>query len=681
MTSLYPPIARLLLAVAFATTATVTVWAQDDEAESDRMHAYRAAFAAIEQGNWRAARRHAQRGDFPLADKVLLWYELRRPGSDAIFADIARFLGENPDWPGQRTLQERAEVAPVAEKDDALVLVWYGERPPRTVDGRIRYADALLRGGREEEGVLVLREAWVEGNFGHRQERSFRKRYAQYLRPEDSLARLDRLVWEGRLQPARRLMTRVDQGYRALAHARLTLRYMKPGVDRAIDLVPDELASHPGLIYERLRWRREKGRPEQARELLWDRPVELTRPDLWWAERGRQFRAALALGHISDAYRLASGHWQSSGAGYAEAEWLAGWVSLRFLDDSAVALGHFERMYAAVTTPVSRARGAYWIARAAQALDRDEEARAAYEAAATHPSTFYGQLAATHLGLGAHDFADTPAAPGADARTMFEKKEMVRIVRLLGSLGAKSLIEPFVSQLDALAETAGERALIAMLAAEMERPDLAVRIARRARRNGELLTVTGYPLIDLPEDGAEQALTLAIIRQESAFNPGAVSPSGARGLMQLMPATARQMAKAKGLRYSARKLLADPDYNIILGSGYLGRLLGNYDGSYVLALAAYNGGPGRVKRWMREFGDPRESAIDVIDWVETIPLEETRNYVQRVLEGLQVYRWRLGQADAALVTGSDLNRGRAGGADQVAACEREKDSLNAAREC
>ena len=681
MTALSFPIARRLLAAAFVAAVPAMAAAHDDEAEAGRMHAYRAAFAAIEKENWGAARRHAKRGDLPLADKVLLWYELRRSGSDANFADIARFLGENPDWPGQRELRRRAEAALVAEADDAIALAWYGERPPLTVEGRIRYADALLRGGREEDGVRILRQAWVEGNFGSRQEKSFRKRYAQYLRPEDDLARLDRLVWEGRLHPARRIMPHVDRGYRALAHARLTLRAMKPGVDRAIDLVPDALGSDPGLIYERLRWRREKGRPEQARALLWDRPAELTRLHLWWTERATQVRAALAMGHVSDAYRLASGHWQSAGAGYAEAEWLAGWIALRFLDDVEVALGHFGRMYAAVTTPVSRARGAYWTARAAEALDRDEEARAAYQAAAAHVSTYYGQLAAVRLGLGAPDFADAPPPPGADARGAFEAKEMVGIVRLLGSLEAQSLIDPFVLQLDAIAATAGERTLIAVLAAEVGRPDLAVRIARRARRNGVLLAVTGYPIIDVPEDGPEQALALAVIRQESAFDPGAVSPSGARGLMQLMPATARYVAKAMGIRYSARKLLADPGYNLTLGTAYLDRLLGNYDGSYVLALAAYNAGPGRLKGWMGALGDPRDSAVDVIDWVETIPIDETRNYVQRVLEGLQVYRWRLAQADDGLAIGGDLHRGRAGGTNQVADCGQQKSASDAAQDC
>ena len=676
-----PPIARFLFVAAFAAAMPAVAVAHDDEAESDRMHAYRAAFASVQKENWRAAQRHAQRGDLPLADKVLLWYELKRPGSDAGFADIARFLGENPDWPGQRALRERAEAALVAEEDDALVLVWYGERPPLTVVGRIRYAEALLAGGREEEGAQALREAWIEGNFGRRQEKNFRKRYAEYLRPEDDLARLDRLVWEGRLNPARRLMTSVDRGYRALANARLALRHMKPGVDRAIELVPDELGSHPGLIYERLRWRREKGRPEQARELLWDRPAELMRLDLWWVERAKQVRAALALGHVSDAYRLASGHWQTDGAGYAEAEWLAGWIALRFLGDEAVALTHFERMYAGVTTPVSRARGAYWIARAAESLDRNEDARAAYQAAATHSTAYYGQLAAAELGLGAPTFGDDSTLPDEAARNAFEAEEMVRTVRLLGALGAHSLIDPFVLRLDSLAESAGERALIAVLAAETTRPDLAVRIARRARRDGLVLAVTGYPIIDLPDGGPERALTLALIRQESAFDPGAISPSGARGLMQLMPGTARLMAKVVGLRYSARKLLADPGYNITLGSGYLDRVLDGFDGSYVLGLAGYNAGPGRVKKWMDAFGDPREGTVDIIDWVETIPYDETRNYVQRVLEGLQVYRWRLDRADAVLTITGQTNQLRAGDTDQVAACEHESDGAKAAQDC
>ncbi|MBT5415062.1 MAG: lytic transglycosylase domain-containing protein, partial [Rhodospirillaceae bacterium] len=436
---------------------------------------------------------------------------------------------------------------------------------------------------------------------------------------------------------------------------RLSLRAMGAGVDRDIERVPDSLQRDLGLLYERVRWRRRKGRMEDARSLLFDLPESVPRPDLWWAERHVLIRDALASGHISAAYRLAKEHRQTEGAGLADAEWLAGWIALRFLNDQRVAFDHFKRMYDSVRTPVSKARGAYWMGRAEEAAGRAEGAAQAYRAASEFKTAFYGQLAGHKLGWA--DGAALPAGPAIDAqaRARFDGEELAQLVRLLAAVGADGLASPFLTALADADEGAAAPALAAGLAHEIGRPDLAVRVARSARRDGEILIELGYPVRKLPSGaGPEPALVLSMIRQESGFDREAVSRAGARGMMQLMPTTAKKMAKQEGLRYSSAMLTADSDYNIRLGRGYLAEMLQKFGGSYVLAAAAYNAGPGRVRQWVRELGDPRDRGIDMIDWIETIPFAETRNYVQRVLEALQIYRIRLNGPGTAMSLENDL---------------------------
>ena len=622
---------------------------------------YTDAFRAAVRDNWRHAHRLARRASDPLGATILRWWDYSRPGSTASFAEIARFMDEHPDWPDQRLLQINAEVAMARGVADADVIAWYHWRDPISSHGRLRYADALLARGEEERAAALARTAWVEGSFTSRELRETHRRYRSMLRPEDHVARLDRLVWANHARAARRMYRYVDEGHQRLAEARLMLRARQGGVDRAIERVPAELRDHPGLVYERLRWRRAKGRDDDARALLRTRPRDLgPQPKLWWRERAILARRALEDGLTERAYALAAGHSQTAASTYSEAEWLAGWIALRFLDDARAALPHFVQMHGAVTMPISRARAAYWAGRAAEAFDDLDSAALWYEKAAIYPATFYGQLAIARIA--ARDAPLIRAAPDTAAGATLDGHPLVAAVRFLTFLGRDYLAEPFYDRLSALARNEADHALISALALSVGQPDQSIRAAQHAARDGYVSIDRLFPLVDVPfardDDDLEHALVLALIRQESRFDRRARSGSGALGLMQLMPPTARSVARRMGLSESSKRLTSNAAHNIALGSRYLDDLIERYDGSYLLAVAAYNGGPRNVARWIAANGDPRRDPdVDIIDWIEMIPIPETRNYVQRVLEGTQAYRWQLGRRPTASSLESDLARG------------------------
>lgn len=338
-----------------------------------------------------------------------------------------------------------------------------------------------------------------------------------------------------------------------------------------------------------------------------------------------------------------------------EAEWLSGWIALQFLKDSEVALNHFNRIRQKVKYPISLARASYWIGRASSLKGDKAAAVAAYRDAARHGTTYYGQLAAAENGIPV-TLANRTPAPNPSDTAKFNDDERVRIVRMLKQVRAFGVIRHFTDKLIRETNDPVRQVLVARLAQDIDRRDHAVRVGRRAYRFNLPMPEIAYPILTMSKSTPSLALSHAIIRQESNFDTSAISPAGARGLMQLMPRTAKDVARKLKVRYSLRRLTDSPSYNIRLGRAYLARLLSRFDGSYVLAIAAYNAGPGAAKRWVRENGDPREADVDVIDWIESIPYRETRNYVQRVMENIQVYRIRLGEAQLAEGIVRDLQR-------------------------
>ena len=623
--------------------------------EADRQ-IYREAFQAAHAGKWALAGEVVDKGHDRLLAKALWWLNLSRDGSGASFNDFAEFLTANPDWPGQRALRQHAEESMVGVSDRTLVQ-WFERFPPVTPAGKFKQADLWIAAGREQEGLARIRETWIRSDFTAFEEKTILQRYHGVLRPSDTVERLDRLIWDGQIEAARRMMARVDPDHRALADARIRLAAMEPGIERLVARVPAALQNDPGLLFERMRWRTRKEHYDDAIALLEHPPHDLVRPLAWAGERQVLARHALAVGDVSLAYRLAAHHGLTSGTSFAELEFFAGWVALRFLREPDVAYNHFVRLYDQVKLPVSVARGAYWAGRAADAMGFHQLAGAWYSTAALQVTTYYGQLAATTLGE--PDIARGIAEPKPTATEIaaFDRRELVRVMREMVEVGAKEYIGPFAARVSETATGPADHVLLAHLVVKLDRPDLAIAVAKKASYAGVTLLDEGYPITQLPPGGAvERPLVLAMTRQESAFDHEAVSSAGARGMMQLMPATASHIAKALHMPFSESRLLTDPHYNILIGRHYLDGLLGDFSGSYVLAIAAYNAGPSRVRQWIRDYGDPRAKNTDVIDWVESIPLSETRNYVQRVLENLQMYRLRLGDRGLAFSLASDLKR-------------------------
>jgi soluble lytic murein transglycosylase len=626
---------------------------------AEQRELYTKAFAAAEAGRWDEVHRLTPQGREVIANKVLRWLEMQQPRSGVSFEDLAAFIDANPDWPMQDILMRRAEEALVDRTDDSVVLAWFALRGPATVDGSMRYAEALFRASDRVKGIATVKEAWRSGGFGTKQELSFLQRYKGYLTGEDHAKRLDKMIWDGRYDEARRVMKLVDANTRLVADARIRLANMSFGIDGALKKVPEHLQRNPGLVFERMRWNRRKGRVDSALELMRNAPKDLGRPDVWWPEREYLARKAVAAGKMSEAYKIVREHQLTGGAGLAEAEFLSGWIALRSQKDSKAALTHFTRLYETARFPVTQARGAYWAGRAAEAAGDKKTAQAWFQKAAAFPITFYGQLGLDKLDAGARTAWPTiPQATPAERRA-FEQSELTRAARLMAELGVYDRVKPFIMRQVTTAKAPVQHALAGELALALDRPDLAVAAAKRSSQSaGVMLPEYGWPVSpNIKGDQPERALIHATVRQESAFEIQAVSRAGARGMMQLMPATAKAIARSLGLPHSDHRLLNDPHYNVQIGRTYLGRLIEEFDGSYVLALAAYNAGPARARQWIRENGDPRRSNVDVVDWIELISFEETRNYVQRVLENLQVYRQVLGDPQRSQGIGRDLRRG------------------------
>lgn len=607
------------------------------------------ALEALEKGDWRRAESHARATGSELLETIVTWRKLTDANAPkADFSTYAGFVNAHPDWPRQSVLLARAEMAMEDDVSDAAALSWFEIHPPVTGRGKLRRAEALYRSGDREQGAALLREVWINEDFDSRTERDLRRRYGTLLTRDDHEARLRRLLSDRQATAARRMLPLVPSDVGALGEARVRLITMSAGVDGAIRRVPAHLIDDPGLVFDRAIWRRRKGRQDESLALIAALTPPVAQPSVWWKERAVLARYGVVAGQAELAYTVAAHHGLTEGEDYADAEWLAGWIALRYLDDPRRAAAHFERLYNSVQYPISRSRGAYWAGRAAAAMGRADEARQWYRLAAQHVTSFYGELAMVEL----HELGESVAwtvpepPPPTDAeRKAFYAREPVRAVRLLGVLGFKKAIDPFIRDLSTRATSAGEHALISAVAEEAGRFDLSVLAARIAIRGGVVSLERGFPTAVLAEikdiegsEGIEPALLLALMRQESGFKVDAVSSAGARGLMQLMPATARVVARKIGVSYAVDRLHTDPPYNVRLGRAYLADMLQRFGGSYVLALAAYNAGPNRVSAWLARHGDPRTGTIDAIDWIELIPFTETRDYVQRVLENLFVYR-------------------------------------------
>jgi len=644
------PVFRLLFVLFGVFAALITMARAEDDADTAAL----SAITAARSGDWPQA--YARAGKDAVLLKIVRWLDYTRPTPGNRFAELAAFIDQNPDWPLQKKLVRRAEEALTGESDE-VAADWLKRHPPIGGIGKARAAQILLNRGNTEAGTAALRAAWIDGEFNVSDERSVLVRYSGMLRAEDHQKRLDRLIWDGLTDAARHMLPLVSADYRLAAEARLALAADAANGEALLAKVPAQLRADPGVAFEEARWRRKKNNYEAAAQLLLAHADSPVRPAAWWGERQLVTRQLLATGNADTAYKLAQQHGLSDGNAYSEAEFLSGYIALRYRKDPALALDHFTSILARVTTPYGKARAAYWSGRAAEAGGNSELAAKWYAAGAENMATFYGQLAAHQLGKDAPPRPVPEPQPNSAEQKHFNAQELVRAARLLFAAGDRDHARSFVLQMADAAKTPVDFAMLASLAESQGRIDLAIAVAKRSIEAGTPLMVHGYPVTALPDGGtAERSLLFAIVRQESAFAPEAMSRVGARGLMQLMPATAAGVASKLQLPYSVDRLTSDAVYNLTLGRSYIEKLIDEFGGSYPLAIASYNAGPGRIRQWLRDFGDPRGRDIGMVDWIEMIPFNETRLYVQRVLENLQIYRGQDTNNVTAFSLASDLAR-------------------------
>jgi soluble lytic murein transglycosylase len=609
----------------------------------------RAVVTAAAAGRWGEQARCTQ----AVPAKVSLW--LRLVSGPAIAGELAAFITENPDWPLQETLARRSEDMHAALLDDAAVRRYFARRPPRTEAGMTRLAEAIETTDRAAAARL-RREAWVLLRADAAAERAFLDRYANALRAEDHWARFDRLSWSREAAGAQRLLTQLPAGRQTAARARLEAIRGNEG-----DLVQMQEAQRDPLVFlERARSLRRQDRDDEAlRHWLTHAAAAqsaagVARLPQFWAERQILVRRLLRQGEDAQAQRLAVAHGLPPGPteAYLEAEFVAGWITLRRRGEPERALAHFTSLERVAVAPISRARGGYWRGRALAAAQRPAEAQAAWRAAAEHPFAFYGQLAALASGeseaeLAVRIAATTPPAAEPAHVAAFARRELAEAARILVAIGETRRARQVLLRMAEVAPDAVDRGLVGSMAVALGQAETGVWLSRRVMATtGTVLPDAGWPMPVDPPPGIERALAFALMRQESNFEVGAVSPAGARGLMQLMPGTARAMARELKEPALANRL-TDPAANMRLGTAYLAKRLDEFDGAMPLALAAYNAGAHRVRQWLDANGDPRTSGVDPIDWIELIPFSETRNYVMRVIESVTVYRARGNTAEAA----------------------------------
>ena len=644
-------------------TVTSTLLTKDDIA------ALTDAFAEGDRKNWPEAMRHMKRLKDPVAAKLVLWNRLVAQDSGATLGEIVAFQEQNPDWPRQALLSRRAEEALLAyAMTDQDRLGWFTAHPPVTGEGKIRFGQALIAAGRTEEGKGWIQRAWVEDDFTPARQKEILASFRPYLTASTHKARLDRLLWNERTGDAQTTAALIGADAQALANARIKLMSGSNDAGSALSRVPSRFNDDPGLIFDRIRYERRRGNDEASLPLILtapNKPHGMVDPNAWWIERRIAARKALAQGRYKDAYQIVSAHGLKSGADYADAEFMSGWIALQYLNNAGAALSHFAKLNEAVSTPISKARAEYWCGRAASAQGDKKVAELYYRKASAYPTTFYGQLGAAALasmsgGEPRLHLASDPK-PTQDIKASFERLELVHAAHILHDFNRNDQMWSFMLHLADILDEPAQIAALSDLAVKFGDPKLSLRVAKSAAQRNIVLAQRAYPVSLMPkfhEKGplVEKALVYGLSRQESEFDPAVVSPAGARGLMQLMPATAKQVARKISVPYSPSRLTTDPAYNAMLGSAHLGDLVENYTGSYIMSVAAYNAGGTRVSDWTSQFGDPRSPAVDPIDWIENIPFSETRNYVQRVMENLEVYRTRLSGKAERIRLSKDLRR-------------------------
>ncbi len=610
------------------------------------------AISEMQKSKWSSALKTAKKAKDNSIYNFIQWRHLLTSGNQASFYEYQVFLNKNSDYPRIDRIRYLAEHKLSTESvSPKKIINWFGVKDPLSGYGKMILGESYILVGDTNKGTKLIKEGWITADLSKNELKYFRKKFKKYLNADDYIKRADYLAWNGDRWDLQRLIRYLPKDYELLYNARHLLMSKGYGVDQAIANVPQKFKNDAGLNYDRLKWRRKKGRVDSSTEILLkirNDKEYLVRPDKWWKEREIISRALLYKKKYEISYKISSNHGMTEGSEYAAAEWMSGWIALSFLNDPLTAKDHFKNFYDNVSYPISLSRGAYWLGRAYEKIGEIEQSNNWYREATKYLTTYYGQLAFLKLNPNGKFELEKDTKIDPKYRIQFFNKELVKISYLLDELKKDKYTKHILRHLanDNIAK--GSEVLAAELATSINRYDFAIQVSKIASYQKRFHNKYNYPIISTPKyinkrKIPESALILSIIRQESEFDLEANSHAGAKGLMQLMPYTAKLVSKQAKLPYSKSRLTTDPEYNINLGSHYIAGLILQYDGAYPFAVAAYNAGPNRVKYWKKINKDPQKKQVDYVDWVELIKFRETRNYVQRVMENYNVYRYILEQ--------------------------------------
>ncbi len=605
---------------------------------------------AMEKSQWTTALKNSKNAKDKSIYNFIQWRHLLTTGNQATFYDYMTFIQNNKDYPRISRIKYLAEQKLSTDKiSPKKIINWFGVDEPLSGYGMLVLGESFIQTGDSEKGIALIKRGWITAELSRASMKSLSKKYRKYLDSKDYINRADYLAWENKYWDLKRMLPYLPKDYQLLYTARQILMSKSYGVDQAIKNVPQKFKNDAGLNHDRLKWRRKRGRIDSSLEILSsikNNKDYLVRPDKWWVERAIMSRALIYKNKYETAYKVASQHSLDKGSEFAEAEWLSGWIALSFLNDPILAVDHFNNFYQNVSYPISLARGAYWLGRSYEKIGDKRQSEDWYREATKYLTTYYGQLAFLKINPSQNFELEEQADVKDDYRKYFYNKELVKITHLLNELNKDKYTKNILRHLANDNIASGSEILAAELATNISRYDFAIQVSKLASYEKRFHNTFNYPIISVPQyvNGRkipETAFILSLIRQESEFDMRANSHVGAQGLMQIMPYTAKLVAKQAKLPYSKSRLTSDPEYNINLGSHYIAGLILQYDGAYPFATAAYNAGPKRVKHWKKINKDPQKKQIDFVDWVELIPFKETRNYVQRVMENYNVYRYIL----------------------------------------
>jgi len=608
------------------------------------------AISEMQKSKWTSSLKIAKKAKDKSIYNFIKWRYLLTSGNQASFYDYKIFIDQNSKYPRISRLRYLAEhKLSTAKISPNKIINWFDGNDPLSGYGQMILGESFVLKGEILKGTKLIKEGWITADLSKNELKFFRKKFKKYLNAKDYIKRADYLAWNNKYWDLRRLTRYLPKDYELLYTARHILMSKGYGVDQAIKNVPKKFKNDAGLNYDRLKWRRKKGRVDSSVEILLKIKNDkeyLVMPEKWWKEREIISRALIYKKKYEIAYKISSNHGMTKGPDFAEAEWMSGWIALSFLNDPLIAKNHFHNFYNNVGYPISTSRGAFWLGKTYEKLNDKEQSRKWYQEASKYLTTYYGQLAFLKLNPNSKFELNKDMKIDKKYRYIFSNKELVKITYLLDELKKDKYTKFILRHLANDNIQRGSEILAAELATNIERYDFAIQISKLASYKKRFHNKFNYPIISTPKsiNGRkipESAFILSIIRQESEFDLSANSHAGAKGLMQLMPYTAKLVSKQAKLPYSKSRLTKDPEYNINLGSHYIAGLILQYDGAYPFAVAAYNAGPNRVKYWKKINKNPQKKQIDYIDWIELIKFRETRNYVQRVLENYNVYRYIL----------------------------------------